>query len=174
MVADIGGARLYKWVTAVYLAPLVVAAARSAPCSPSSAPDVPISRRCWASPPVAHVCMLAPSMPALPPGEPSGPGRQLLARALGYAVIRCCAAGTAVDAGLGGGGVGDVGVGTWVGHWRWPLPNSVRGVGLRVPCAVPGRAGNRPGPVCATGARQEPSRSGRESHWCLGDPRHGR
>lgn len=86
-VADIGGARLYAWVTTVYLVASVVAAATVGPLLTRFGPRRSYFGALLGFAAGTVVCMLAPSMPALLAGRAvQGLAGGLLA-GLGYAVI---------------------------------------------------------------------------------------
>ncbi len=87
VVADIGGARLYAWVTTVYLVASVVAAATVGPLLTRFGPRRSYLAALLGFAAGTLVCMLAPSMPALLAGRTlQGLAGGLLA-GLGYAVI---------------------------------------------------------------------------------------
>lgn len=87
VVADIGGARVYTWVTTVYLVSSVVAATTVGPVLTRFGPRYSYLGALLGFAAGTAVCMLAPSMPALLAGRTvQGLAGGLLA-GLGYAVI---------------------------------------------------------------------------------------
>ena len=87
-VAEIGGQRLYAWVTTVYLVASVVAATTVNPCCPGSGRGGRTSRRSCVFGLGSVVCAIAPTMEFLLLGRHSCRVRRAVCSpGLGYAVI---------------------------------------------------------------------------------------
>lgn len=159
IVADIGGARMYAWVTTVYLIASVVAAATVGPTLITFGPRTSYAGALLAFAVGSVVCTLAPGMPALLGGRViQGLAGGILA-GLGYAVIaaampeRLWTRASAVVSAMWGLGtvVGPAAGGLFAqfGSWRGAfglLVVAAMLTALAVPFALPARS-SRPVPA---------------------------
>ena len=157
-IADIGGERLYAWVTTLYLVGSVVTASmvNAALSRIGPRPSYLLGLAVFGIGSV--VCAVAPDMELLLVGRTlQGAAGGLLA-GLGYALINAVSAAIAVDQSLGAGG-GDVGRRDGGGAGGRRILRAVRLVALGLRCrGDPDRGDGRPG---SGGAARRPRQSWR-------------